>query len=411
MKKIFSLLSLAVVFTVGARAQTTFTAIPASVIAASAGVTKTSCDIKTMQVVAWDGSAPGVYYNMPGPGGATGILLLPTNLQEPDIVISSTSSSTNIYLLVAGKQGNQFVVLRYAWTGSGFSPAPFNAATIASGPYPSTINIDADFNGNYAVVMAHSNGAARVFHGDNASLSTPSLIPNGTLPAATGMHFDVCLNSIGFGSVPGNIHISYVAVDGSRVYANSIPFAGTTFGGTVVAAPSVSGVTYRHPRIACPYTEPCTGAGDLFAILYHKTAATGNDICQYNSHPVLGINTVNLTSGVAPFPTPAMPTVLDAPVIAFEKSLATLGSCQAGTISAWLMQGASPAALIGEKVNTNGTPFPLSPSAYYTVTPGTTAYRCPAVAGRHDGKCIFSYWDPVSNNILFKLVDPLAPTM
>lgn len=409
MKKIFSLLGLATFLAAGARAQTTFTAIPASSIGTSAGVQKTSCDIKTMKVVAWDGSIPRVYYDMPGAG--TGTFLLPPDLVEPDIVISSTSSGGNLHVLVVGKQDNNFVFLRYAWTGSGFTPGPVNAAAIAPGPYPATINIDAGFSGEYAIVMGHSNGAARVFHGDNASLSTPALVLNGTLPANTGMHFDVCVNTTGNSFTPTNIHLSYVPANGNQVFTNSVPFAGTAFSGAVIAAPVVSGVTYRYPRIASPYTEPCPGMGDLFSVLYLREAAGNNNICQYNNHPTLGISTADLTSGIAPFPTPAMPTALGSPVIAFEKSLATLGNCWAGTMSAWLVQGANPASLIGEKINTNSTPYLTVPSAYYTVTPGTANYFAPAVAGRADGKVVFSYWDPGSNNVFYKLVDPLAPTM
>lgn len=395
MKKILLSACIALIASMSARGQTTISTLAPSAVASSANVTKVTNDFRNLFAVGWDGTAPGVYYVLPT--GTPGSFTLPAGISEPDLAISLPPGNgfTDAFIFVVGKMPNNvFILNRYKLQSNGtFAQVGTNSYNGSNGGAQVTsINIDATLNGDYAIAMGYTNGAVRVWSGTYANLlaTNGGYTQIGVLPSGSGSQVDVCVGS-GTGYLPTNVHVSYLSPGGTEVRCNQLPFAGGAWAGTTVAAPSQAGVVYQTPRIAAPHINPCTGPNDLFSIAYRRNSGGSSNIYQFSNDPNNVTYTTNLTSGIAPFPTPAINNVSGPPAITFEKGLLSMGNCYAGTATAWEMPSGSVSTLIGQRVNTNNTPW--GATEYLTISPAAaTDARCLAVSGSDAGQLLFSYW-------------------
>lgn len=385
----------------GTQAQYFPPATAATAVGASANVTKVSNDTRIIDVVAWDGSNPGFSYKLPS--GSTFSVPLPAGFSKPDVAVAYPGSSItgDTYIIIVGILGSNFVCYRYVlpYGSSTVTLSYSNTAGIGTGSMLPSINVDADFNGNFAVAAGNPNGAIRVYKGTFTTLTTPApWAVVGTLPVNTGQSTDVCLNNSSL-ATPTNIRVSYLDGAATYVQTNSIPFAGGAFSGAATIAPVIAGINYKNPRIACPMVDQCsTAVADHFTVVYNKVNGSSSDICQYNSNPDGTTNTVVATGGIAPFPSPALSaTTAGSPVITFAKNL--MNYCYAAAAISWEMTGSSPNPLVAERINTNGTPYvppvmPPDPPSYLGIAPAAaTGARCLAMAGKNGNNIVqISYW-------------------
>lgn len=406
MKKIVFIAALALQ-SLSAAAQTTVSTIAASPIATSNGVARISNDYYGgLVAVVWNGDAPGIYYRLPS--GVFGTIPLPGGIVDPDICISRPATlNGDVFLLVIGTTGSNYVLYRYKLVGNAFTPwGTYGYGTII-GPFTSTMNIDANINGDYAFVLGYGNGTLRVMRNTYADLVAGNAPTQaGFLANSGGGVVDICVGATGTYQTT-NVHLCYRMLNGTEIRTAQIPFAGGTFSTPVVVAPAISGVVYNNPRIAAPHANPCTGVNDLFSIVYNRTAGGITNTYQSSNDPNNVQYTTNLTAGVAPFPTPAMNNVSDPPVITFEKGLMSMGNCYAGTAVAWGIPSNGVSTLYGQRVNTNNTPW--GPTEYLTISPAAaTNARHLAISGSDAGMLLLSYFS--GNQIFIKEVSSWGPT-
>lgn len=382
----------------------------------SLNVTKTTNDKKgNLNVIAWDGNNPSLFYYVDGTT-ISGTISLPAGTHMPDIVISSDGLNNNAYALIVYQIGSQLALTRYQWTGSSFgAPNTYYFSGIGSGGFTASTNIDADLYGNYAIVASLRNGSIQVYHGTNAALPG-GLVTNGALPAFTGGNADVCLNYNGtstYGPVgPTNINLTYGMNDLPTSYGEvydhivtqPVPFGSSTFGAQTTISPITPGILYGFPRIACPTMNKLT-FNDRYYIVYCQSGGSGNNIYQYNNTG-LGSNNLLLTGGVTGYPMPAINGNKNPAITYNEKQEITF----TGWSNADLIPGT--ATVIGEKVKPAGGL--VAPVFYYGVNTSAVQY---ADYLAFSSKYIFpnnvlaSYVNSVTGNIYAKLINALASTM
>lgn len=406
MKKVLFIAALALQG-LSAAAQTTVSTVAPSAIGTSNGVTRVSNDYYGgLVAVVWNGASPGIYYRLPS--GVFGTITLPQSLVDPDICISQNATlNGDVFLQVIGTNGNNFILYRYKLVGTTFTPwGTYGYGTII-GPYTNTMNIDANINGDYVFALGYGNGALRVMKGTYADLVAGNApVQAGFLPGAGAGVVDICLGATGTYQTT-NANVCYRLLNGTEIRATQIPFAGGTFTTPIVVAPPISGVVYNNPRIAAPHANPCTGPNDLFSIVYNRTAGGITHTYQFSNDPNNVQYTADLTSGVAPYPTPAMNNVVDPPVITFEKGLMSMGNCYAGAAIAWGVTAGGASTLYGQRVNTNNTPW--GPTEYLTIAPAAaTSARHLAISGSDAGMLLISYY--AGNQIFIKEVSSWGAT-
>lgn len=419
MKKIISLcLSLAVLGQLASHAQFSASVVPENSVAASPGVTKTNTDVKRVLVGAsaplcyvtvWDGGNPGIDYQIPA-SGIFGSIALPAGASKPDVVVSSTTGAANQFILVVYTLGGNFQYSFYKWTGAGFALSTTGVlVAFGGGGVQPSVNIDADDNGNYAIVASRPDGRIFVWENTNASLPAAPILRH-SLPAGTGSQADICLNNKWpGGATTTNVHISYTSMTNTILFTRAATYGvAVAFGAAVVAAPAAAGVTYADPRIACPNADPplaACNATDVFSIIYDRITAANYIMFLYSVRCPGGITNMPLTIGAAGFPVPGI-TFNKRPALSYNRKFnwSSPGSPNDGAITAaW--QAADPVhSIVGEKLRADGTIWAPAYTFYYDI-PNPARPTCDHVsvsAKYSDDRVYISFYDYSSTKIITK---------
>jgi hypothetical protein len=429
MKRIFCLFALALfIGRAPLPAQFSASIVPDNSVGASPSVTKTNTDVKRVlvgigapicYVTIWDGGNPGIDYRIPA-SGITGTLALPVGARLPDVVVSSTIASANQYILAVYTLGGNFQYSFYKWTGAGFALSTTGVlVAFGGGGVQPSVNIDADDNGNYAIVASRPDGRIYVWENTNASLPAAPILRH-SLPAGTGAQADICLNNKWpGGATTTNVHISYTNTTNAVLFTRAATFGVVVgFGAATTVAPAVVGVTYVDPRIACPNADPplaACNATDVFSIIYDRVTATNYTIFLYSARCPGGATNVPLTIGAAGFPVPGI-TFNKRPALSYNRKFnwSSTGFPNDGAITAAWLADNPVHSIVGEKLRADGTIW--SPGAYtfYYDVPNPTRLNCDHVsvsAKYSDDRVYISFYDYSSTKIITKEFSYGAGTM
>jgi hypothetical protein len=404
-----------------ASAQFTASISPEILAGNSAGVQKTNTDAKRvpylgtvpfLYATVWDGANPAIRWTVPA-SGLAGTIPLPAGTSIPDVVLSSTPNFTNTYLLVVYRSGASFFLSRYQWLAAGTFAAPTTSVllAVAAGATAPSINIDADNNGNYAIIAGRADGAIRVWGNSNATLPGAPLI-HGTLGVGTGGQTDICLNNVG--SSPNSEHISYTNTAATVLFTQSHPFAAGLFTPQVTVAPAAAGINYYDPRIACPERNPsgCPGT-DMFSIIYDEIAPAQYTMYLYSQN-CAGTNSAKLTVGNPGFPVPLI-QFNKRPALSFNRkfnySSGGVFANEGAVAAAWVC-GDPGRSVIGERLRTDGTTWPGYLSYYDVPNPTRTNCDHVSVSAKYsDDRVFMSFYDGATSNIINKEFSYATPTM
>jgi len=413
----------ALLLSVSAQAQFTASTIAETTAGAATNVTKTTNDsrpyrvnagdpLNTLNVIAWDGGSPTVYYFVPVVG-TVGSFALPAGASYPDLVLSTATSTLNPYLVIVFRLGGNFVFRAYKWTGV-FTLSSSVTWADAAGTFTPSINVDATANGDYAVTIGRSNGSIEVRTGTNASLPAPPAISVATLPTGTGHQTDICVNT---SPVTGttNVHLSYTNGANTVVFTRAAPFAGLAFGIPVVAAPAIASTTYADPRIASPNKNaPACPATDVYSIIYDEiNSVTPFYFIHLYSVENLGTTNKVLSGGAAGFPTPAI-QFSKRPVLTYNEkfsyAFASPNNCSGAIITAWQVSMTSR-SLIGEKLRSDGVIF--GPVTYYDINnPIRTGCDMSSISSKYTSdRVLLAFYDGSGSRVLYKYFGYGAATM
>lgn len=407
-----------------AQAQFTASTIAENTAGLATGVTKTTTDsrgyrinpgdpLNTLNVVAWDGGSPAVYYFVPG--GATGSFALPAGATRPDVIISTNSSTLNPYMVITYMVSGNFICRTYSWTGGAFTAAGSVAWPDAAGSFTPSVNLDATANGDYAVVIGRSNGSIEVRTGTNASLPAPPAVTVATLPAGTGQQTDICVNTnptVG----TSNIHISYSNAANTVVLTRAAPFSTLAFGAAAVVAPAAASITYADPRIASPNTNaPSCPSTDVFSVIYDELNSAANYyyIRLYSVEATAGITNKVLSGGAAGFPSPAI-QFSKRPVLTYNEkfsySFGAPNTCSGALVTSWTA-GLPTRSLVGEKLLSAGTIY--GSVTYYDINnPVRTNCDYSSISSKYTAdKILLAFHDATSSRVYYKYFSYAAATM
>lgn len=401
------------------QAQFMASSVPETSLAASPNVTRTNTDVKRVlvgtaapfcYVTAWDGGNPAIHYNIPA-SAISGILALPVGAIQPDVVVSSTNTGANQFILCVYRLGANLQYSFYKWTGAGFAFSASGVLTaIGAGASPVSVNIDADDNGNYAIVGNRANASIAVWENTNVSLPGAPVLRH-SLGAGAGVQTDICLNNKWpGGGVTTNVHISYTNTTNTILFTRAATYGiAAAFGAATVVAPAVAGVTYNEPRIACPNADPplpACNATDVFSIIYNRVTAANYIITLYSARCPGAATTTPLTTAIPGFPVPAI-TFNKRPALSYNRkfSYSSGGSPNDGAITAAWQANDPSRSVVGQKLRADGTIWTPGAYVFYYDIPNPARNTCDLVsvsAKYSDDRVYISFYDYSSQKIIVK---------
>ncbi|MBL7727552.1 MAG: T9SS type A sorting domain-containing protein [Dinghuibacter sp.] len=393
--------------------------VPENSVAFSPNVTRTNTDVKRVlvgagaplcYVTAWDGGNAGIHYNIPA-SAISGTLALPLGAVHPDVVVSSTNTGANQFILCVYRLGTNLQYSFYKWTGAGFALSVTGVLTaIGAGTSPVSVNIDADDNGNYAIVANRANASIAVWENTNASLPGAPVLRH-SLGAGAGVQTDICLNNKWpGGGVTTNVHISYTNTTNTILFTRAATYGiAAAFGAAIVVAPAVAGVTYIDPRIACPNADPplaACNATDVFSIIYDRISAANYIITLYSARCPGAATTTPLTTAIPGFPVPAI-AFNKRPALSYNRkfSYSSGASPNDGAITAAWNAENPGRSVVGQKLRADGTIWSPGGYVFYYDIPNPTRTSCDLVsvsAKYSDDRVYISFYDYSSQKVIVK---------
>ena len=205
----------------------------------------------------WDGDYPGLSWN---DGTNICSIALPSGIVDPDVVLVEDQNTSTWYALVVYSISGACTYAPYIYSSGSFSAL----STTTLGVYSTAINIDADADGNFAIIWDDALiGDIELQTGKTYSGSGPSLCGSSAHVPNTnhdGMWPDVAINH-----VYSDFFILYTYVNAAQDHLH-VGFEGNYSG---LCVPTIMGyvsnytllnedISYNsnlkfwHPRIACP---------------------------------------------------------------------------------------------------------------------------------------------------------------
>ncbi len=229
------------------------------------GINWTGNDVKVvdeevMRVNVWDGSYCGLGWDyFDGTTTHTGLLMI-EDCGDPDVAL--IHNGTDWYALVArtsaADQGVYLDIYQWQTIPGAFVPLSGNTDILLSSntyAYLNNVNIDADMAGNFAVIWDDANtGNIEMIGGTTATNSNPALSTSGvkTIPNTDGHYLpDVCLYTNYNNTIL--VNYSYLSGDFTTIYVGTDLFSDLTGAANLSNATPFSqqhNDNLDHPRIA-----------------------------------------------------------------------------------------------------------------------------------------------------------------